>query len=129
MPSISFSFEFNEPKADEPLGSVLISEDNNQIRADTVYFDTFFSTLVSAYCQSANGPVSLEVPDEREAIRAERTERGLKLAYGEKEIWFSDAAEFGRCLKQTCADLLDSFPAGTTNGAFDAVRRFVSQGP
>src|SRR6266571_524117 len=104
--TIVFSFDDNEVKADEPLGSVTISEGTEQICAQTVFLDSFFSALVSAYMQSSSGPASIEVEEEGEQVKIERAGIGVKLRYGNQRLSVANASEFERSLKEACAALL-----------------------
>jgi hypothetical protein len=128
--TINFSFDDNEVKADEPLGSVTISEGTEQLCAKTVYLDSFFSALVNAYVRSSSGPVRIEVEEEGKAVSIEREGKGLKLGYGKQQILVLNAKAFGNALRETCVDLLTKFSEGTTqNKVFDSVRAFASQEP
>jgi hypothetical protein len=126
--AIDFSFDDNEVKVDEPLGSVTISEGTERVCAQTVFLDSFFSALVNAYIQSSSGPVSIEVAEEGELVKIEREGIGLRVSYGKQKISFANASEFERSLRETCAELLSKFPEGASqNKLFDAVRAFVYQ--
>ena len=89
--TIEFSFDDNEIKADEPLGSVFISQGNMQLAAKTVFLDSFFAALVTAYQQSSTGPFTIQVAEENETLELIREGKGLKVRYGEQEINLPDA--------------------------------------
>jgi len=124
--NIVFSFAFNEAKADEPLGCVLIAEDDKCLHATNVYLDSFFSALVAAFAQSEKGPVTIDVPVEREAIHMERKGLGLTLTFAEGSLTLSDVGAFAQALKSACIKLISSFPEGVENNSeFDPVRAFI----
>ena len=61
--TISYSFDDNDIKSDEPLGSVTIAEGEARLVAETVYLDDFFSALITAFIRSAaERLVSMEIP-------------------------------------------------------------------
>ena len=125
--TIVFTFNDNEVKADEPLGSVMISDGAERICVKTVFLDSFFSALVRAYMQSSFGPASIEVEEEGEHVKLEREGIGLRLRYGKQEIPIANASEFERSLKETCVDLLTKFPeSGVQNEIFEPLRTFVT---
>ena len=126
---ISYSFDDNEKKADEPLGSVTISDGKAQLVAETVYLDDFFSALTTAYTRSAAERTSLvELNSEPEPITIERRGMGLLLKYGKNEVWISSTTEFEKELEVACNSLLQAFSEGTDqNPDFGPVRNFLAR--
>jgi hypothetical protein len=124
---IAFSFDDNEMKADEPLGSIKISDGTATFSVTTVFLDSFFAALIKAYQQSSSGIANVEIEEEGKLLKVSRESNGLKIEFGEQRIFLHDINLFDRSLRQTVGHFLKQFPEGDNKSElFDPLRSFIS---
>jgi hypothetical protein len=124
---ITFSFDGNEVKADEPLGSVTISDGPAKFSVSTVFLDSFFGALIQAYQQSLSGIGNVELEEEGKVLSVSREANGLKVELGEQRVLLPDAKSFERSLRQSVANFLKQFPEDDNeNELLEPLRSFIS---
>lgn len=125
--TLTFSFDDNEISAEDPLGSVTLSEGSAHLYADTVWLDAFFSAMVEGYLRCLRGEDGVvEVEGEIEPLKMQRRETGLVVGYGKEVVSIKSIVEFDNCLRETCSLLLKSLPGNADgNPLFNPVRNFL----
>ena len=117
--------------AADPLGILMISDGQSELRIHNTFLDSWLIALIDAlHSLHALKQFLIEVPEEQKSIGLKVFDDGkIEMSYGGKTIVAGERSEFDRALRLAARKFLvgvDSVAAEPRNTDIAAIRRFAA---